>query len=200
MNSTLKILAEEVDEINIAKLIYNISLTMDKDYDIQCDFEDKILSYVKEIKNIQENILKKQEYLDLCKKYRLKKYSHLNEYELYQKLSLFLFNKKKDNSKLNKDMKRINDKVMQKIKNYIDTFPNGDTNEIKIKKMLHILEILKYLSNYKFFIMINPMFDEMVISKLLEFKPDFEEYSKLNKDFLKYESIIKSISVFNYVY
>lgn len=198
MNPIIKVIAEQVDEINIAKMIYNITLTMNEDYDIQFDYEKKIIPYVKEIKNITENFLKKEELLKICKKYKLKKYSHLNESELYSKIYNFLIMKK--NNKLDENMLILKTKVIEKMKKYISEYPNGYTDEIKIKKMFHIVKMLKYLSNYKFFIIVNSQFNLTVINKIHEFKYDFEvikeTHKELYEDFIKYSKIIKDISIY----
>lgn len=180
------ILSENINEINIVKMIITDSMNIDLNYDIIKDFESDFF----EIKNNQNNItnFKVKELLDMCKKYKLKSYSELNKKDLIKKLNLFFENKKKQIIKQNKIKYEFFNKVNINLTNLVNKIQSSVD---KKEKVINIIEIYKYLIENMFFLIVYKNFYNVIMNKIKEFKKDIILYypEKLD-EFLKYNSLL----------
>lgn len=188
-NQILKVVAEEVDEINIAKIIIENTLHMDEKYDNKMDFIEDLNQIFEYKKRIKEDI-KYEELLEICKKNRLKKYKHLSKIELKNKISNFvdrkikIFGKKHNYKQYEKEcIKFIREKL-----NY---------HEIKcftrIERVKNVINILKFLLDNYYFLLYNKEFSQTLLKKINQFDYDIKEYPEEYKIFKEYSENLKKI-------
>lgn len=185
----LNILSENIDEINIIKMIIKDSNEIDLKYDRKIDFENEIIKINQDTKRIKN--INKPELLEVCKKYRLKKYKQLNKKELIDKLNIFLINKKKNkikNHKIDIDF-IINTRFhILGLINKCNTISSDNKKE----KILFIITLYKYLTENLFFMMIHKEFYNTVIIKMEEFINDINiYYPEKIEEFNKYTKILE---------
>lgn len=185
----LNILSENIDEINIIKMIIKDSNEIDLKYDRKIDFENEIIKINQDTKRIKN--INKPELLEVCKKYRLKKYKQLNKKELIDKLNIFLINKKKNKIKNHKiDI----DFIINTRFHILGLINKSNTisSDNKKEKILFIITLYKYLTENLFFMMIHKEFYNTVIIKMEEFINDINiYYPEKIEEFNKYTKILE---------